>query len=245
MAVYFYKYFLLILLLTYCENRIFHLAVLIPFEGRYPIGNHIAGGLPVALERIALDNVTFSEIHKGGHDIEFTWVDSKCDVREGLSLAADFLYGSAQLGRSVDALIGPACSAVCEPVGILAGYTNTPMISFACVSRHLSDRSAYPTFSRVTGTHSFNLPVWLDLLHVLNYRRVAIVSYPDPICIDIGSALRIFLIQNDIVVTDHMTYAVGENSSNELLRVRQRSRGNSYLSKVLSLRNCSETPFSL
>ncbi|PFX21258.1 Guanylate cyclase 32E [Stylophora pistillata] len=54
----------------------------------------------------------------------------------------------AQQKRGVDAFIGGGCNRVREYISLLAGKSKLPVISWGCMSAHLSNRNTFPTFVR-------------------------------------------------------------------------------------------------
>eukprot|EP00961_Rhodomonas_salina_P174617 2355477-Rhodomonas_salina.1 len=52
--------------------------------------------------------------------------------------------------ENVESIIGPARSASSGPVALICGITNRPVTGFWASSPTLSDKSTYPTYSRVT-----------------------------------------------------------------------------------------------
>ena len=68
--------------------------------------------------------------------------------------------------EDLDAIIGAACSVVCQPVAVLAAYWNIPSVSYAATSGLLSDKSMYPTFTRTVGTWIANVPTMSAFLDV-------------------------------------------------------------------------------
>ena len=72
----------------------------------------------------------------------------------GFKAAVEAWSESADL----DGLVGPSCSVVCQPVGLLAASWNIPMVSFFCTSGPLSDKETYPTFTRTSPSMVALLP---------------------------------------------------------------------------------------
>ena len=72
--------------------------------------------------------------------------DTKCDRDEGSKEAMQLL------NEDVDALIGPACSAVCEYVAFISKFQGVPVVSHGCQSVGLSNIEEYPLFVRSIGS---------------------------------------------------------------------------------------------
>ena len=113
------------------------IGVMLPWSG-WAVGNAIAAVVPMAIE-----SINQSPLMPSGYRLNWTTRDSKCDV--GASLEALFEFDRA---GTLDAIIGPACSAACEAVAAWAAQSNTPVISYSCMSTTLSNRNAFPTFGR-------------------------------------------------------------------------------------------------
>ena len=72
--------------------------------------------------------------------------------------------------------IGPGCSVGCLPVGLLAAAWNIPIVSYGCTNDLLSDKVAYPTFSRTVGIALEKAFIIYELAKVFDWNRVAILS---------------------------------------------------------------------
>ena len=81
--------------------------------------------------------------------------------------------------QDFDVIIGDACSTVCYPTSLLASAWNVPIISWGCTSEILSDKSAYPTFSRVFRPISDRVVIVKELVLMLGWKRVGIISEAD------------------------------------------------------------------
>ena len=117
---------------------------------------------------------------------------------------SELLYGHGRKA-DVDVIIGCGCSVVCEPVGYVARDTNTPMISFGCISNILSDKSIYPTFARTTGTNTMFAPVYASAVKSLNFKRVAIFSGGESFFAALSSMIMTQMAAAGITVTDFIT----------------------------------------
>ena len=221
------KSFLIIwILYETCNGKTFHLGVLAPWNGFYAVGKHSIGALKIAQDAIISDNITFREISKAGHDFDFTFKDTECDPSIGIPEVAALLCDD-NLDHSIDGLIGPVCSAVCEPAASLAKYWRTPVISFGCVSRKLSNKLMYPNFARTSGPVDF-APFYNKFIQALNYKRVAI--FTAPLYITLARSLREYFIKAYISVTDFVSFG-GQNLNNQidvkqdLRNIRRRCKG--------------------
>ncbi len=81
----------------------------------------------------------------------------------------------------LDGIIGSGCSTVCEPTSLLAAAWGIPVVSWGCSSMRLSNKLAYPTYSRSAGTSLGRLPAIAYVAKKLNWNRTCIISTPEPI----------------------------------------------------------------
>ena len=78
------------------------------------------------------------------YEIQYEVKDTFCNPNVGMKAVLDLQKKHQRL----DAIIGPRCSTVCEPVGLLAVAWNIPQVSHRCSSGLLSNKKVYPTFTR-------------------------------------------------------------------------------------------------
>ena len=232
---YVFKLFMLIWIAIWCNSCIcvsktFHLGILAPWMDLYAVGSHSAGSILIALDNITSDKITFSEIYKAGHEFTFEWEDTRCNPRYGIPLAADLVCKGDSQGKRIDVIFGGVCSVICEPAGYLAAFWNIPIISFGCISNHLSNKSIYPTLARTSGPSNLVAPVYLKLMQTLHYKRVAIFSGSESVFISLASLIRKLLVNVGIKVTDFLSIG-GVSSgqridlSKELKSIQQRCKG--------------------
>jgi ABC-type branched-subunit amino acid transport system substrate-binding protein len=105
-----------------------------------------------------------------GYNISWSWRDTYCKPRQGLAMAVDLW------SEGVDAFVGPGCSVVCEPVGLLSAAWNIPVVSFACASDSLSLKYTYPTFTRTVGPYVLLAPMFRLLAEYYSWDRVGVVT---------------------------------------------------------------------
>ena len=142
---------------------------LIPWTRELPVGETMG---PVILQ--ALQNVKTRGL-LSIYDIELHWRDTQCNERIGEKMLIDVWRDNQDL----DVIIGDACSTVCYPTSLLASVWNVPIISWGCTSEILSDKSAYPTFSRVFRPISDRVVIVKELVLMLGWKRVGIISEAD------------------------------------------------------------------
>ena len=220
----------LALICAVCDGKTFYVGLSGPWKGFFAMGSHGAGALPVALDVIRHDNITFHEINRGGHEFKYAWTDTECNPSVGISKVADLLYGRGPLRKPIDVLFGPGCSRVCESVGYLAKGTNTPVISYSCYSNLLSDKSIYPTLARTTGPSKFFSPAYVSIIKMFNYTRVAIFSGSESFFDAMTNLIIQDLTSHGILVTDFRTlagFSSGDrsNSIGDLSIIRERCKG--------------------
>ncbi len=107
-----------------------------------------------------------------GYKIEWVLMDDWCWSLHGMQVAVD-VWSSVE---DLDGIIGAACSAVCQPVSLLAAAWGIPMVSYSCTSPRLSDKSIHPTFSRSDGNWMSYGSVCNALADSFGWNRVAILT---------------------------------------------------------------------
>ena len=142
------------------------MAYLIPWTGRFPIGNTMG---PVILQ--ALENIKDRGL-LSNYDIELCWRDTQCDKVVGVKMLIDIWRDNQDL----DVIIGDACSEICYPASFLASVWNVPMISWGCTLQALSDKCAHPTFSRLMRPTFDKVQIMKELVIMFGWKRVGIIS---------------------------------------------------------------------
>ena len=82
------------------DSKTFHLGVLLPYTGYWPIGRTAAGAVGFALDVVNNDS-SLTEVRRGGHRFNFTWKDTNCQEAHGLKVLID-LWAE----QPIDAFIG-------------------------------------------------------------------------------------------------------------------------------------------
>ena len=116
------------------ESVVIRMAVLIDLSGATrALGGSIIGTVAVALDAInsRLNNMRF-EAEIG---------DSGCTASKGATALSNILE---RTGASVDAVIGPTCSAGCESTGYITAGLQIPQVSYSCTAASLSEKDKYP-----------------------------------------------------------------------------------------------------
>lgn len=116
---------------------------LAPVTGEWDVGRTTASAMAIAVEDIN-NNPNLLPDHK----LKFVFGNTNCSANTALPFVMNYW---ATNKRNVDAFIGGGCNRVCEYVSLLAGKWNLPVISWGCMSGHLSNRNTFPTFARTVG----------------------------------------------------------------------------------------------
>lgn len=130
------------------------IAALAPMTGEWDVGRTTAAAMPIAVEDINNDPSILPN-----HRLQFVFGNTNCSPNTALPLVMNFW---AQQKRGVDAFIGGGCNRVCEYISLLAGKWNLPVISWGCMSAHLSNRNTFPTFVRTVG--EFNQTLFFEFI---------------------------------------------------------------------------------
>ncbi len=192
-------------------NKTLNLGLSIPWEVGWKVGGQIASAMILGLKEIKKRQL----LH--GYEIEWIWRDSYCQAGSGMAVAVDMWESVDHL----DGIIGDGCSIVCQPQALLAAAWNIQVVAYWCSSHALSDKSVYPTFSRVEAPYTLLGPLFKALAQLFSWRRVAILHTPE----DIWS-LPTDLIKrdmeswgNEVIVYLMKTTGRGEQSMTELKNI--------------------------
>ena len=209
---------LLVLLINLCHSKVFHLGVLFPWDGFLPIGSKGGGGgaVSLAIHEINTKKVLFPYMRSGNHSIRFSWADTQCDAKIGLPLIADMYYAGFS-SQPVEAFVGPGCSVICEPGGLLVAKWGIPMVSYGSTSSKMSDKSLYPTFARAQAPNSRCAPFFVKIMQRFGYDRIAIFFSTENIWSLTATALRENFLATGIIITQYFTFQRG-TAGNEVVR---------------------------
>ncbi|XP_071788084.1 atrial natriuretic peptide receptor 1-like isoform X1 [Asterias amurensis] len=160
-----------------CTPRTINLGLLFQWEGANPVGSRGGGAAKIAIDEInsEIGRHRYGAIHAAGHQLDFVWKNTNCETKVGLPVFSDLHTDENEFGRPVDAYIGPGCSIICEPGGILAAHWKVPVVSWGCTSDTLSQKETYPTFARTASPSKFSAPFFTAIMKNFNYDRVAII----------------------------------------------------------------------
>ena len=104
--------------------------------------SRMGGALEIAIENINTNDSILND-RAVNYDIQY----SQCNKRKVLSKTNDLI-----LSKSVDVIVGDACSVTSEYAGLLAAEYNLPFITFSTSNDNLDDRTVYNTLTMVKGT---------------------------------------------------------------------------------------------
>lgn len=107
-----------------------------------------------------------------GYQLEFVWRDSWCKPKRGLQVIVE-MWDSVE---DLDVIVGAGCSGVCQPESLLAAGWGIPVVGYSCASLLLSDKSVYPTFSRVVAPWTTFAPMFDQFANMFNWTNVGIVT---------------------------------------------------------------------
>lgn len=162
-------------------TREIRVGALIPWNGTWTVGPRMASALLVAFDTIK-DELKLLQ----GYNLTYTWKDSRCDTGATLRAMADIRANYPD----IHAFIGPGCSVGCLPGGYLAGYWNSPMISFGCGESTLSDKLQYPTFIRTVGTYAQSGKFFVEIMKKYEWNRVAIMFSTESVWSQVASFVK-------------------------------------------------------
>lgn len=162
-------------------TREIRVGALIPWNGTWTVGPRMASALLVAFDTIK-DELKLLQ----GYNLTYTWKDSRCNTGATLRAMADIRANYPD----IHAFIGPGCSVGCLPGGYLAGYWNSPMISFGCGESTLSDKLQYPTFIRTVGTYAQSGKFFVEIMKKYEWNRVAIMFSTESVWSQVASFVK-------------------------------------------------------
>ncbi|XP_077994091.1 atrial natriuretic peptide receptor 1-like [Glandiceps talaboti] len=191
--------------------KVFHLGVLLPWDGFWAVGPNVAGAVNVALDDIHSEP-KFSAIHDGGHNFTYSWRNDECIASIGLWQTVD-MWSNKFDGRGVDAFIGSGCSVVCEPTGLLTAKWQLPHVSWNAASKLLSDKGLYPTFARTVAPYTKLTGFFLSIFQHYNWTHIAILTSNENLWKSAALVIQDELTENGIVVSAFEEFSPGHKES--------------------------------
>lgn len=139
--------------------------------GIYPIKDNSRGhqGLWRIVKK-ALEAINHSHIL---HDYELKDYanDGNCKANSVLQIFLHYFQSPRVLG-----ILGPACSETVEPVAGLSKHTRMAVISYSAEGGTYMDRNQYPYFFRTIGSNRQYEDVYISLMKLFGWRRVAALT---------------------------------------------------------------------
>ena len=80
---------------------------------------------------------------------------------------------------------------VCQPISLLAAAWGIPVVSWGCASPLLSDKTTYPTFSRVSGPWTALGPMFDSIADIFNWTRVGIITTNEDVMRMLAEATKV------------------------------------------------------
>ncbi|KAK3705058.1 hypothetical protein QZH41_009322, partial [Actinostola sp. cb2023] len=184
-------------------KNIVTIAALAPMTGEWDVGRTTAAAIPIAVEDINNDKSLLPL-----HELQFVFGNTNCSSVTALPLVMN-LWAAKR--RNVDAFIGGGCNHVCEYISLLAGKWNLPVVSWGCMSNHLSNRVTFPTFARTVGPYTKMEKLLKRLMENFQWKRVAIIASTDDIWQIAANMVKIEFAKNnaDIQVAHFHSFIPG------------------------------------
>ena len=144
-------------------------------------GPKIAGAAALAVARVNADKTLLP-----GRRLRYTWADSGCSSTQGLEAMGTLLGGKS----TINAVIGPGCSAACEVTSHLSAGQNIPQISWGCTSHVLSDKTKHQLFSRTVSPEASKTPALIELMENYNWTNLTIQTSTDEVWLQSGLEMK-------------------------------------------------------
>ena len=192
------------------RNNTFTLGYTISWNKGWRIGPQIGSAIILGINEVHTRQLL------PGYSIEWVLADPQCEPRRGMQVAVDIWNSVPDL----DGFISDGCSVVCQPMSLLAAAWKIPVISWGCTSASLSDKTIYPTFTRVEGPWNNLGPVFDGLANMMGWDRVGILTNPEDIFKLTAEAIRDEMVQNGKTVIFYVveTTIRGDNVDKEDLK---------------------------
>ena len=199
--LYLFIQLLLVLVLKNESKENVTIVALAPMTGEWDVGRTTAAAIPIAIEDINNDSSLLPN-----HELQFVFGNTNCSHRSALPLVMNTWV---ERKRNVDAYIGGGCNRVCEYISLLAGKWNLPVVSWGCMSSHLSNRITFPTFARTVGPYTKMEKLLKKLMKHFNWKRVAIIASTDDIWQIAANLIQIELAKHGIMVAHFHSFIPG------------------------------------
>ncbi len=147
------------------DNNTLTIGLSIPWEQGWKLGGLIGSAFVLGIREVEKRQLL------PGYEIKWIWRDSYCEPRRGMAMAVD-MWTSADLAG----IIGDVCSDVCLPQALLAAAWNIPIVTVACANPVLSDKSNYPTFTRIGQTFADMDKTYNAVADMMGWNRICILT---------------------------------------------------------------------
>ena len=136
---------LLSLVCTVCASENITIGLMGFFHGHSPVVflGKTGAAVPIAIETINRNNSMLEN-----YTLSYTVLDTECDRKIALG---GFIAMTKTKGTTM--VMGPACGAEIEVVGLLASRWNIPMVNYVSVTNALEDKQTYDTLVMLGGNH--------------------------------------------------------------------------------------------
>ncbi|XP_070569567.1 gamma-aminobutyric acid type B receptor subunit 1-like [Ptychodera flava] len=141
--------------------------------GLFPVNTHSWAGGESTLPATELAIAHVNERHDllPGYKLTMTWGDSKCEEGE----AVDAVYRLLYREPTKIIVFGPGCSPCCQAVAGSIRHWGLLQISYGCSVPSLSDKTQYPTFTRIRPPDTSQNIARVSLLQYFDWNKVAIL----------------------------------------------------------------------
>ncbi len=164
-----YLYFVYSITWDIVSNETLTVGFLIPWEqGSWRVGPFLGSAVVLGIQEVQRRQLL------PGYEIDWVMRDDYCEPRRGMQMAVDLWHS-----EDLDVIIGSSCSVVCQPVSLLAAAWGLPVVSWSCSSLSLSNKQAYPTFSRVNQPNIGRIPPLVSIAGRMQWKRTCILSTPE------------------------------------------------------------------
>ncbi len=198
-------------------NNTLTLGFMSPWQQGWFIGSKVGSGIILGIEEVYARQIL------PGYDIDWVFRDDYCEPQHGMHMAVD-LWASV---NDLDAIIGPGCSVVCQPVSLLAAAWKIPVISWVCTSGSLSDKSIYPTFTRVEATWLGLAPCYNALADMFGWSKVGLITTSEDVFRTTSEAIKEKMEQNgkEVIFQVVQTTVSGDTINKESLEALRKIIG--------------------
>ncbi|XP_017478698.1 PREDICTED: receptor-type guanylate cyclase gcy-8-like [Rhagoletis zephyria] len=120
--------------------------------------------------KLAVEAVNRSHLLKN-YNLDAQIHDGQCKPDEVMKVFIHYFTEPRVLG-----VLGPACSETVEPIAGISKHTNMAVISYSAEGATFADRQAYPYFFRTIGSNRQYEDVYIELMKVMGWKRVAALT---------------------------------------------------------------------